>query len=316
MTAPSARSRFTAAAVLASVLLATFTACTDTPTSRVPAGPTAGAPSSPTDPGTAVLLAAGDVARCDSSGDEATADLLDRTEGTIAVLGDSVYERGMRSEYNRCYAPSWGRHKARTRPAPGNHEYRTPGAVGYFGYFGRAAGDPARGYYSYNLGSWHIVVLNSNCWAVLGCGAGSPQEKWLRGDLASSPHRCTLAYWHHPLFTSDSQHPPATEMRPLVRALHDAGAEVILSGHSHTYERFAPQNADGARDDAAGIRAFVVGTGGASLYRFGAIHSNSEVRNADTYGVLKLTLRSGAYEWQFLPVAGKTFTDSGAGTCH
>jgi hypothetical protein len=241
---------------------------------------------------------------------------VDGIAGTVAILGDAVYPEGASSDFTRCYQGSWGRHKARTRPAAGNHEYQTPGAVGYFGYFGTAAGDPMKGYYSYDLGAWHVVVVNSNCWAVGGCGKGSPQERWLRADLADSTKKCTLAYWHHPLFTSGSQHGPSTNMRTIVRALYDAGAEIVLTGHEHNYERFAPQDPSGRPDDAHGIRVWVVGTGGAGHYGFGSAKPNSQARSSDTYGVLKLTLRAGGYKWKFVPQSGKTFTDTGSGTCH
>jgi acid phosphatase type 7 len=260
-------------------------------------------------------VAAGDIASCTSSGDEATARLLDRIPGTVAVLGDSAYPDGSTSDFARCYAPSWGRHKARTRPAVGNHEYQTAGAAGYFDYFGPAAGNRRRGYYSYDLGSWHVVVLNSNCW-VAGCAAGSAQQRWLRADLRAARHACTVAYWHHPLFTSGANHGPSAEVRPLVRTLYEYGVDVALTGHNHNYERFAPQDPDGRADPGRGIRAFVIGTGGASHYGFGDIAANSEARSADTFGVLRLTLGEGRYAWRFVPVAGGSFTDRGTGTCH
>jgi hypothetical protein len=265
--------------------------------------------------GDPVLLAAGDIADCASAGDEATAALLDTLGGTIASLGDHAYMEGTASQFAQCYEPSWGRHKARTRPAVGNHEYRTPGAAPYYAYFGAAAGEAGKGYYAYDLGQWHVVVLNSNC-AVVSCAAGSAQERWLRADLAANTRACTLAYWHHPLFTSAMNHGPAAETRPLYQALYDAKAEVLLTGHNHNYERFAPQNPQGQLDTARGIREFVVGTGGASRYGFGATRANSEVRDATTYGVLRMTLRPGGYDWLFVPEAGKTFTDAGTGVCH
>ncbi len=262
-----------------------------------------------------VLLAAGDIASCTSSGDEATASLLDAQTGDIAALGDNAYPNGTATDFANCYEPSWGRHKARTHPATGNHEYLTAGASGYFGYFGAAAGDPSKGYYSYDLGSWHIVVLNSTCSAVGGCGAGSPQEVWLRSDLAAHPADCTLAYWHHPRFSSGSHGSNAT-FDAFWQALYQAGADLVLNGHDHNYERFAPQTPASAPDTQYGIREIIIGTGGASHSFVGAPIANSEVRNSTAYGVLRLTLHPSTYDWQFLPVAGQTFADSGSGTCH
>jgi len=278
---------------------------------------TAGQAAPPPPPSSAaVLVGAGDIASCSSGGDEQTADLLDGIPGTVFTAGDIAYPDGSAANFADCYNPTWGRHKARTRPAPGNHEYLTPGAAGYFGYFGTAAGPPATGYYSYDLGDWHIVVINSNCSKIGGCQAGSAQETWLRADLAASTKTCTAAIWHHPLFTSGANHAPATEMLPIFQALYDAGAEVVITGHNHQYERFAPQDPAGVLDLPRGIRHFVAGTGGASHYGFGPAAPNSEVRNGDTYGVLKLTLRTDGYDFEFVPEAGKTFTDSGSGTCH
>jgi len=262
------------------------------------------------------LLAAGDIAGCRSDGDEATAALLDASpDAAVATLGDNVYDRGTNGEFGGCYGPSWGRHTARTRPAPGNHDYATRGATGYFGWFGSAAGDPATGWYSYDLGAWHVVVLNSNCPAV-GCAAGGAQERWLRADLVAAPARCTLAYWHHPRFSSGSTHGSTAAMAPLWTALHELGADVALAGHEHHYERFAPLDAVGAVDPERGIRSFVVGTGGRSHYGFGPTLAGSEVRHSGTYGVLALTLRPDGYDWRFLPQAGRTFSDTGSGRCH
>ncbi len=191
----------------------------------------------------------------------------------------------------------------------------TSGASGYYGYYGPAAGDPKQGYYSYDLGAWHIVVLNGNCSPVGGCGAGSPQEKWLRADLAASPAKCTLAYWHQPRFSS-GEHGSTSTYKPFWQALYDLGADVVVNGHDHDYERFAPQDPSGVADASKGIRAFVVGTGGAGQRAFSTIRANSEVRNTGTFGVLRLTLRPASYDWEFLPVAGKTFTDKGTTACH
>jgi len=264
----------------------------------------------------AVLVGAGDISSCNNNNDDATAKLLDDIAGTVFTAGDAAYQDGSAANFNDCYDPTWGRHKARTRPVPGNHEYQTSNASGYHDYFGAAAGVEGRAYYSYDVGDWHVVGINSNCSQIGGCGAGSAQERWLRQDLAASSARCTIAFWHHPLFTSGATHPPATQMRPIFDALYDYGADVVVTGHNHNYERFAPQNPAGVLDNAHGIRAFVVGTGGAGLYSFDAAEPHSEVRNATTHGVLKLTLHADGYDWDFVPVAGKTFTDSGSGTCH
>ena len=264
-----------------------------------------------------VLVGAGDIAVCTSSADEATAALLDAIPGTVFTLGDNAYDNGTAAEFRDCYGPSWGRHRARTRPSAGNHEYHTQLASGYFGYFGAAAGDPEKGYYSYDLGDWHVVVLNSNsnC-TTIGCGPDSPQIAWLRADLAANPRLCTVAYWHHPRFNSGQSHGSNTAMGTIWSVLAEFHVDVVLNGHEHIYERFAPQTPAAVADPAHGIRQFTVGTGGRSFYSIGTIKANSEVRQNHTNGVLKLTLRPGAYDWQFVPVAGKTFTDTGTGSCH
>jgi thiol-disulfide isomerase/thioredoxin len=258
-----------------------------------------------------VLVGAGDIADCESDGDEQTAALLDSIPGTVFTAGDNAYSRGTAAEFAGCYTPSWGRHKNRTRPALGNHDRRTDQGGPYFAYFGARAGPAGRGYYSYDLGAWHIVALNS----VTDMKAGSPQERWLRADLAATRARCVLAYWHHPRFSSGTKHGSQSQTAPLWQALADHGAEIVLSGHEHNYERFAPQSPSG-QADPDGIREFVVGTGGADHYPFGPPIANSEVRNGDTWGVLKLTLSTDGYRWQFIPAAGQTFTDSGSGRCH
>lgn len=262
------------------------------------------------------LLAAGDIAGCGVTGDEATGLLISTMPGTVVPLGDIVYESGSPEEFAGCYATNWGNFKERTRPTPGNHEYYTPGAAGYFGYFGTLAGDPAKGYYSYDLGAWHVVSLNGNCEIAVGCEPDSQQDLWLAADLAAHPNACTLAYAHQPRFSSGADHGSHTNLDPLWQTLYDAGVDLALAGHDHTYERMAPQNPSGAADATFGIREFVVGTGGGSHDGFATPLPTSEVRAGDTFGVLKLTLRSNAYEWQFVPEAGKTFTDSGSGTCH
>ena len=295
-----------------------------------------------------VLIAAGDIASCAENGDAATAALIRGIAGTIATLGDNAYPNGGTNDFARCYDPTWGTERYRTRPAAGNHEYNSRGAAPYFAYFGAAAGTPGQGYYSYDLGAWHIVVLNSNCSQVGGCGADSPQGQWLQSDLAASAAECTLAYWHHPLFSSGKEHGGDPALRPFWQLLDDADAEIVLSGHEHHYERFAPQTPTGTADPARGIRQFVVGTGGVGHYGFGPPQPNSEARGAGTFGVLKLTLRPSAYDWQFLPAqvqeqakhkgGGKhkhkgkgkhknkkhrhgnrqaaVFTDAGSGACH
>ncbi len=256
----------------------------------------------------------GDVGSCGSEGDEATAARVAGIPGTLALLGDIAYNEGSDEDFAKCYAPSWGRFRARTRPTPGNHEYRTEGAAGYFRYFGTRAAPP-NGWYDYRLGAWHIVVLNSNCDHVGGCEAASPQGRWLRRTLAANKARCTLAYWHHARFSS-GQHGDDDEMEPLWQALYADGADVVLSGHDHIYERFAPQTPDGRADSRRGIREFVVGTGGKSHYKIRDPAATSVVRNNDTFGVLRLTLHPTRYEYRFVPAAGGTFTDSGRGTCH
>jgi hypothetical protein len=280
--------------------------------------------------GDPVLLAAGDIA-CDpldgnfNGGDgmptacrmRATSDLLLPMAPTaIATLGDNQYDSGNLDQFNASFDASWGQVKDRIQPAIGNHEYKVdPTAAGYFTYFGAAAGDPTQGWYSYTLGSWHIVVLNSNCNKVGGCGAGSPQEQWLQADLAAHPDACTLAYWHHPRWSSGTQHGSEIDVDAFWRDLQSAGVEVVLNGHEHSYERFAPQTPDGVAD-AGGIREFVVGTGGRSHYALGTALPNSEVRNGDTFGVLALTLHPDGYDWEFVPEAGQSFTDSGSDLCH
>ncbi len=268
--------------------------------------------------GSPVIVAAGDIASCASSGDEATARLLAGRDAAILALGDEAYERGSAREFGQCYDPTWGQFKASTHPIPGNHEYRTEGAQGYFDYFGGAAGDPSRGYYSYDLGGWHVVALNSNdCMEAGGCSVLSRQVRWLKADLSSSEAaRCTLAYMHHPRFSSGEEHGSTPEVGHLWDVLYAAGVDVVLSAHEHNYERFAPQDPDGRADPERGIREFVVGTGGKSHYEIGRTLPNSQVHNDDTYGVLRLTLYPKSYGWRFVPVEGQTFTDVGHARCH
>ena len=250
-----------------------------------------------------------------------TSDLLVGA-GLTAVLplGDTQYCCGSLQSFSASYDLSWGRVKAISRPVPGAREYETPGAAGYFDYFNGpgarsgAAGDRGRGYYSFDLGAWHLVALNSNCQFVA-CSAGSPQEHWLRADLEQHPASCTLAYMQAPRFSSTTGGTDPV-VQPLWEALHDGGAELVLSAGSHNYERFAPQTPRGRADPSFGIRQFVVGTGGHSLQKFGAIRPNSEVRRADAFGVLSLALHSSGFDWQFRSEAGSALGDSGSGTCH
>jgi acid phosphatase type 7 len=264
----------------------------------------------------AVLVGAGDIADCSNlAGAEATAALLAKIPGTVMAVGDLAYPDGTPANF-ACYDKTWGREKARTRPAVGNHEFHSAGATYYFQYFGETAGDASQGYYSYELGTWHVVVLNSECDQVGGCGPGSAQEKWLREDLKAHPVACTLAYFHKPRFSSGGAHGDDFVVKPLWDALYEGGADVVVNGHDHDYERFAPQTPEGKADAAHGIREFVVGTGGKSHRPFGIAEANSEVRNADAFGVLKLALLPGKYQWEFVPEEGKTFFDSGEAVCH
>lgn len=254
---------------------------------------------------------AGDIAICGSGVQDATGRLVDSIGGTVFTLGDNAYMEGTARQYRECYEPGWGRVKGRTRPSPGNHEYVTPGAAGYFEYFGAQAGPPGFGYYSFDLGAWHIVSLNSE----IPAGVNSPQWFWLQDDLQVSTSNCTLAYWHKPLFTSgpNGENP---HMRPIFRLLYEFGAEIVLSGHDHLYERFAPQDPEGRFDQDRGIRQFIVGTGGVPLYPFLAARPNSETRFNDSHGILKLVLSMNAYDYEFIPVPGARGRDSGRGTCH
>ena len=265
-----------------------------------------------------VFVGAGDISSCDElAGAEATAKLIDKIPGTVFAVGDLAYPDGSDEQFAKCYAPTWGRFKDRTRPVPGNHEYHSDGASGYARYFGAAAGDPKKAYYSYDLGAWHIVALNSECDQVGGCGPESPQGQWLRRDLEQHPTTCTLAYFHKPLFSSGASHGNDPEMKPLWQILYAAGADVVINGHDHHYERFVPQDPEGNADQKRGIREFVVGTGGKNSHRtFSTTKPNSEIHQADTFGVLKLTLHASSYDWEFVPEAGKSFHDSGSGSCH
>ncbi len=268
-----------------------------------------------------VLVGAGDIASCKNpEGAQATAKLIEQIPGTVFAAGDLAYEKGSAEDFRNCYDPAWGRFKDRTKPALGNHEYVEPTASGYFRYWGAQAGPPGKGYYSYDLGVWHIVVLNTNCGArgLGGCDAGSPQDTWLKEDLAKHANACILAYGHHALFSSGflKSHARHPKLKQFWEDLYAAHADLILAGHEHSYERFAPQDPDGKADPEHGIREIVAGTGGRSHGLLGFATPNSEVRNWETFGVLKLTLAPGKYTWEFIPEDGKTFRDSGRGVCH
>lgn len=266
--------------------------------------------------GDPILIGAGDIADCTTDGDEATAALLDDLPGTIFTTGDNVYETGTPQEFAECYAPTWGRHLARTRPAPGNHDWGTDTLAGYLGYFGAAATGPdGASWYSYELGTWHVVVLDSSCDKVGGCGPQSPQGAWLAADLAASRATCTIAVFHHPRFSSGERHGSDPTMDPLWRALYAADADVIVNGHDHGYERFAPQDPDGNEDRSRGIRQFVVGTGGTGLRGFTDPVANSELRLSVALGLLELTLRDGGYDWRSIPTTGDV-SDRGTASCH
>lgn len=266
--------------------------------------------------GDPVVVAAGDIANCSNEEDFLTGHLIDSIDGMVLALGDNVYEVGSIQEYNDCYGPSWGRHKERTRPVPGNHEYGKGNANDYFTWWGDIA-TPTEpgcradcgGYYSFNVGTWHLIALNSE----ISDAPDSPQIQWLRQDLAANPTVCTLAYWHRPRFTSGYH--LGGSGQGLWQVLYEYGADLVLVGHDHDYERFAPQGPSGQYEPDRGIREFVVGTGGALLRDFKFIQPNSEVRNSETHGVLKLTLRPTSYDWEFIPIPGKTFTDKGSAPC-
>ena len=282
------------------------------------------APAHAADP---LVAAAGDIAcsslptNASSCQQQATSDLLvGQPLSAVLMLGDGAYEDGTLGQFQTFYDPTWGRFKSITHPATGNHEYQTPDAQGYFQYFGAAAGDPRLGYYSYDIGTWHMIVLNSNCYKFAGgCGANTAQVKWLHADLAAHPNSCTLAYWHHPHFSSGFSYDDnggRNVTTAFWRELYTAGADVVLNGHDHDYERFGLQDPEGEPDPGYGIREFVVGTGGRSHSSFPTPSLNSEVREGGTFGVLLLTLHRASYDWRFVPIPGSTFTDSGSGLCH
>ncbi len=295
---------------------------TSTQTALPAASPTHTLPPATATPVPAVLIGAGDIAYCGNepgtNGDEKTSALLDSLvaqypNAVIFTLGDTVYGDGTTTELKQCFDPNWGRFKDRIRPAPGNHDYMTDAGAPYFNYFGAAAGTFGQGYYSYDLGDWHIVVLNSNC-NDIACGPNSEQMTWFREDLQKSGKQCTLAYWHHPRFSSGIAG-GSSSVNAFWTTAVEMGVDVVVNGHDHDYERFAPMDASG-NADPNGTREFVDGTGGAVLRDWGTIKPNSEVRYSSTYGVLKFELTPGKYEWTFLPVTDSAKTDNGTGTCH
>lgn len=268
-------------------------------------------------PGT-TAFALGDIATCSASQvDDRIGAYLAATDPSapILMLGDNVYDNGSAAEYANCFNPIFGGVKSRIRPVAGNHEYQTPNATGYYGYFGAIAGNPTQGWYSYDIGAWHVVALNANCGDIGGCGTGSPQYQWLQADLAAHPAACTIAQWHQPRFSS-GEHNNDAEVQPLWQALYDGNADIVLNGHDHDYERFSPQTPTGASDAVRGIREFVVGTGEAAKRAWGAIRPNSEVRDGAAHGVLELVLGGTGYSWQFHDTDRNTVTDSGLGSCH
>ena len=272
---------------------------------------------SPAPPADPVLVGAGGIASCDTAGDEATAALIEKLpDATVFSAGDNAYERGTAAQFANCYDKTWGKFKDRTHPVPGNHDYGTSGAGPYYDYFGSAAGKKGQGWYSYNVGQWHVVSLNSLCKGNNRCAPDSAQVQWLKADLAASAARCTAAVIHHPRFSSDKIDGNRPEVGPLWDVLYAAGADVVISGHARVYERFRPQTPSGQADAAHGLALFNVGTGGRGHAGFNTPVANSVVRDATSWGVLKLTLHESSYDFEFLPAAGGKFTDAGSGVCH
>ena len=268
-------------------------------------------PSPSADP---VLIGAGDIADCSRSDDAATAALVDGIPGTVFTAGDNVTDGGSAEEFTDCYAPTWGRFQGRTHPAPGDRDHATKDMAGYNGFFGVAAKPNGTNWYAYDLGTWHIIVLDSACDVVGGCGPDSAQGRWLAADLAASNASCTLAVWHLPRWSSGDNGSEAS-VAPFWTALYGAGADIVVNAHDNDYERFAPQDPDGRADGAKGIREFVVGTGGAPLGTFPTTAANSELRLAVAHGVIRFVLKDGSYQWQFIPTTGEV-TDAGTGFCH
>jgi calcineurin-like phosphoesterase family protein len=283
-------------------MLAGATACGSNPSGPDPIPPPPSGPQT--------LVGAGDIGWCGLAGTEATGRLLDSIGGTVFAAGDNAYPNGTAQNFAQCYDPGWGRHKSRTYAVPGNHDYETPGASAYFAYFGDRAGPLGLGYYSFSLGAWHVITLNSE----IATDGASPQVAWLKSDLAANSRTCTAVIWHKPLYSS-GPNGDNLFMRDIWRVLYDANVDVVINGHDHDYERFAPQDADGHRDSLRGIRQFVAGTGGAQLYNFTTPHTNSEAW-LSVWGVLQLTLRANDYDWRFVPIAGQSSSDVGSDRCH
>ena len=273
-----------------------------------PIGPPSPPPAPP--PPANVVLAAGDISSCANDNDEATARILDQNPlASVLTLGDNVYDSGSATEFSSCYAPTWGRHASRTYPAPGNHDFATSNAAGYFGFFGARAGSTLNGYYSFDIGAWHLISLNSE----RDVAASGAQVAWLRADLAATTKKCVLAYWHKPRFAAGS-YSDFTQYIPFWEELYAARAEIVLNGHDHNYQRYRPMTPHGVDDATNGLRQFLVGTGGWGSYPLRA-DSRRDAAGTNIFGVLKLTLNSDSYDWTFLPAAGTTFADSGVGAC-
>ena len=289
---------------------------TVTPTSTPTLTPTVTITSTPTITNTPpplpdVLVGAGDISICDQDGDNHTSELLASIPGSIFTIGDNSNEHGTPQQYSDCFDYSWGRYMSRLFPVPGNHDYDSNGGASYFDYFGSRAGEYGKGYYSYDVGSWHVIAINS----MIDAGDGSEQLQWLQADLGSHPSLCTLAYYHYPRWSSGAVG-NMDNMASVIQVLYDFGVEVVLSAHDHIYERFAPQDPAGQLDPTSGIREFIVGTGGATHHTFGEIRANSEVRDNTSFGVLKLQLYAEGYTWEFIPIRGDTFGDYGSDFCH
>ncbi|MCC6386542.1 MAG: metallophosphoesterase [Dehalococcoidia bacterium] len=319
----AARRPITAVPLIALAILGAFMAACGGPSpsatpTAIPALQTPVAQPSPpqVEPDGVTLFVVADAADCEEQNDELVAAWLAAHDGTIALAGDVAYDKGTAQQFRDCFEPAWGPLKARIKPVPGNHDYLTPGAAPYWDYFGATAGERGKGWYSFELGEWHIIGLNSNCAEAGGCGPGSPQYRWLEADLAASTAQCTLVFTHHPVFTSGIHGQDPAGLLPAWALLYRSGVDLFAAGHDHHYERFAPLDAAGARDEAFGIRGFVAGTGGGALYPFFVNVANSEARDGKTNGVLAFELRPGSYSWSFVPIGKGTFTDAGSGLCH